>query len=304
MPSTHTTRNRLEKQGTGENSNTWGTRLNEKTFDLIDTALDGLVAFTLSGTKTLTSTNAADDEARNRCLHITGGTGGTITIPSVEKLYFVVNQSTGSVIVTTGSGTTATVPTGVSTWVVCDVSSVYQDNTLNEALAALADADEDAAAAAASALAALASETAAALSASAAAVSKTAAEAAAVVAQSAADIITTLYFVFDGGSVALVSGRKIDLPVPFSGTIQSWTITGDASGSAVITVSKATYANFPTFTAISGTEKPTLSAAQKGQDTSLTTWTTTITGGDVLRANLDSVSSLMRITVALKVLKG
>ena len=44
MPSTHTTRNRLEKQGTGENSNTWGTRLNEKTFDLVDTALDGLVA--------------------------------------------------------------------------------------------------------------------------------------------------------------------------------------------------------------------------------------------------------------------
>ena len=35
MASTYTTRLRLEKQGTGENANTWGDKTND-TFDLID----------------------------------------------------------------------------------------------------------------------------------------------------------------------------------------------------------------------------------------------------------------------------
>lgn len=119
MPSSATTRNRLEKQGTGENSGTWGTELNAA-LDRIDESLDGVEAFTLSGSKTLTSTNYDDDEARERILKITGGTGGTITIPAVEKWYLVVNGASGDVILTTGSGTTATVKSGNALPVVCD----------------------------------------------------------------------------------------------------------------------------------------------------------------------------------------
>lgn len=129
MPSTATARNRLEKQGAGENSNTWGTKLNVD-LDLIDESIDGVTSFTLSGSKTLTNTNYVSDEARKRVLNITGGTGGTVTIPNVEKVYLVRNGSTGSVIITTGSGTTATIPTLIQTWVFCDGSNaVYSIDT-------------------------------------------------------------------------------------------------------------------------------------------------------------------------------
>ena len=131
MPSTATTRNRLEKQGTGENNNSWGTKLNTTAFDLIDAALDGMEDYTLSGTKTLSSTNYAADESRMRFQNITGGTGGTVTIPAVEKLYLVRNGSSGDVIFTTGSGDTATIPTGNVEWISCDGTNVYLARTTN-----------------------------------------------------------------------------------------------------------------------------------------------------------------------------
>lgn len=136
MPSTYTTRNRLEKQAPGENSNTWGQRLNEKVFDLVDFALDGMTSFALSTTKTLTDEDGAADEARARYLNITGGTGGTITIPNVEKLYLVRNASSGTVTITTGSGTTATVSASDMQWVVCEGGNVVRATSALTASAA------------------------------------------------------------------------------------------------------------------------------------------------------------------------
>lgn len=120
MPSTYTTNNRLEKQAPGENNNSWGTKLNESTIDMIDEALSGVTAFTLSTTKTLSTANGATDESRPAILNITSGTGGTVTIPNVKKRYFVRNATSGDVIFTTGSGTTATLKTGE----VCEIISV------------------------------------------------------------------------------------------------------------------------------------------------------------------------------------
>lgn len=142
MASSATTRNRLEKQGTGENTNTWGTKLNTSALDLIDASLDGRTTFTLSGSKTLTSTNYVADESRKRFLDITSGTGGTVTIPSVEKVYLVRNATSGSVVITTGSGATATIPTGGTQWVACDGTNCYLDR--DEAVLILAKAYTDA----------------------------------------------------------------------------------------------------------------------------------------------------------------
>jgi hypothetical protein len=66
---------------------------------------------------------------------------------------------------------------------------------------------------------------------------------------------------------------------------------------------KDTYANFPPTVAdtITGSEKPTLSSVQKNQDTNLTTWTTSINVGDILAFNVDSVATLLRVTLSLKV---
>lgn len=189
MPSTATARNRFEKQGAGENANTWGTKLNTTGLDLIDEALDGQTAFALSGNKTLTSTNFTADEARRRVLHITGGTGGTITLPSVEKLYFVINGSTGTVTLTTGSGITAVLPAGHTAWVASNGTDVRADKSAADARDYAIDAAESAASAASSKSSASSSKTAAANSATAAANSAAAAAASAASAATTASSV-------------------------------------------------------------------------------------------------------------------
>jgi hypothetical protein len=105
-----------------------------------------------------------------------------------------------------------------------------------------------------------------------------------------------------GGSTPSVNANSW-VVVPYGCTITGWHITSDVSGSAVVDVLKSTYAGFPSFTSIAGTEKPTLSSAQKNQDTSLSTWTATITAGDYIKFNLDSVATVTYIYVSLDITK-
>lgn len=125
MPSTATTRNRFEKQASGENSNTWGNILNTAVFDLIDAAADGVESYTLSGSKTLTSTNYAADEARMRVQNITGGTGGTVTIPAVQKNYIFRNASSGAVVVSNGTNSVS-IPSGNVEQIFTDGTNIYR----------------------------------------------------------------------------------------------------------------------------------------------------------------------------------
>lgn len=124
MASTYSIRFRLNYQAPGDNLNLWGGVLNVGVFQLLEDAMAKRVAFSLSGAKTLTTANGAADEARCAFLDVTGGTGGTITIPSVEKTYLVRNNSSGDVIVTTGGVTTATLTAGEINFVVCDAAAV------------------------------------------------------------------------------------------------------------------------------------------------------------------------------------
>lgn len=140
MPSTATSRLRLEKQAPGENNNSWGTHLNDGVIDLVDFAIAGAAAFTLSGSKTLSTNNYAADEARAAILNVTGGSGGTITIPNVSKAYLLRNGSSGNVVVTTGSGTSVTIAAGQITSVFCDGSNVVAAlQTLNTQMKAISD---------------------------------------------------------------------------------------------------------------------------------------------------------------------
>jgi len=108
----------------------------------------------------------------------------------------------------------------------------------------------------------------------------------------------------DGGGSAISTGSKGYIVVPFSGTITGWTILGNASGSIVVDIKKATYAAFPTTASIAGTEKPTLASAQKNQDLTLTTWTTSVTAGDIIEFVVDSSSTVTRVNVAILVTKS
>lgn len=117
--------------------------------------------------------------------------------------------------------------------------------------------------------------------------------------------IMTLTFVIDGGGSAITTGQKGHLEIPFACTINGWTLLADQSGSIVIDVWKDTYANYPPTVAdtIAGTEKPTLSAVIKNQDLALTTWTTAVAAGDILAFNVDSVATVTRVTLSIKVTK-
>ena len=94
-----------------------------------------------------------------------------------------------------------------------------------------------------------------------------------------------------------------DLTIPFACTITEWTLLADATGSAVVDIWKDTYANYPPTIAdvITASAKPTISSATKGQSSTLTGWTATITAGDTLRFNVNSVSGINRLTLSLKV---
>lgn len=117
--------------------------------------------------------------------------------------------------------------------------------------------------------------------------------------------LNTLTFVIDGGGSAITTGVKGDIEVPFNCTIQQVTMLADQSGSIVVDIWKDTYANYPPTDAdsITASAVPTISAATKSQDATLTGWTTSVSAGDILRYNVDSASTVTRVTVSLKVTK-
>jgi hypothetical protein len=114
-----------------------------------------------------------------------------------------------------------------------------------------------------------------------------------------------LEFVIDGGGSTINTGTKGYLIADFACTLQSVTLLGDASGSITVDVKKSTYSGFPTTSSMANAgTKANLSSAQKSQDTTLTSWTTSISAGDVIEFNVSVASvTVTRVTVVLKVLR-
>lgn len=131
MPSTYSDRSSLELQAAGENLNVWGDPKLNNNFKKIDFAVKGVVSFALSGPITLTSsttsTDPADIQSVAASLNITGGTGGTITVPSRQGTWTVRNASSGSVTLTTGAGALAVIASGDVASVICDGTNVYRE---------------------------------------------------------------------------------------------------------------------------------------------------------------------------------
>ena len=114
---------------------------------------------------------------------------------------------------------------------------------------------------------------------------------------------TVVGIVIDGGGSVITTGVKGYIQVPYACTVDAWRIFADASGSIVIDVWKDTYANFPPTDADSmpgSGKEPTLSSAQKAEDTDVTDWTTDdINAGDVIGFNVDSATTVKRVTLQL-----
>ena len=118
-------------------------------------------------------------------------------------------------------------------------------------------------------------------------------------------LIVDIPFIVDGGGAEITTGIKGDIVIDFDCTINSVTMLADQSGSVVVDIWKDTYANYPPTNAdsITASAVPTITTALKSQDATLTGWTTSITAGDTLRFNVDSVTTIQRVTVSLKVTK-
>lgn len=124
MP-TPTTRNGFRKPDVGSDTNTWGANLNSAVFDLVDASLDGWTEISSSGTTTLTSNQYVSNQARQRCLHYSASSSGTLIIPPVEKNYIVWAEN-ADVTISTGGPVTATIKAGDKAIVICDGSDCHK----------------------------------------------------------------------------------------------------------------------------------------------------------------------------------
>jgi hypothetical protein len=115
----------------------------------------------------------------------------------------------------------------------------------------------------------------------------------------------------DGGGAAITTGYKGRFRVPYSGTITGWTMIEASetpiTTTSVVDVKLGTYANYdttPTFTTIAGSEKPTITTSEKGQDLTLTTWTTAVTAGDFIEYTVDSNDNAEKLMLFIDITKS
>lgn len=113
--------------------------------------------------------------------------------------------------------------------------------------------------------------------------------------------IRAISYTIDGGGSTITTGIKGDLQVPFACTITRATLLADQSGSIVVNVWKDTVANYPPTVAdkITASAPPTITTATNSTDATLSGWTTSITALDTLRFNVDSVTTITRVTLML-----
>ncbi len=94
------------------------------------------------------------------------------------------------------------------------------------------------------------------------------------------------------------------ITVPYNGTITGWQVIGDTIGNCVFDVWKSAAGVIPTAANnITGAEAPTLTAQQINSNLALTTWTTTVTAGDVVGIVLSSASVLSRAWLTVFITK-
>jgi hypothetical protein len=121
----------LNLQATGENSGTWGAITNVNLQE-IDAAIAGVFTLTLTGSTTLafttnsSSTTYTDESGRNKTIILSGAlsaTTVTLSVPNIEKDYVIINNSGGTVTVSSGGATTVNIGTGSKNYVIVDPST-------------------------------------------------------------------------------------------------------------------------------------------------------------------------------------
>jgi hypothetical protein len=125
MATTYSTSLKLALIGDGDQAGIWGQTTNTNLGTLLEQAITGVQSITmLDANYTLTNFNGVANEARNAVLVVTGTNNAIRDLipPVVEKLYTIVNNTTGgfAIRVIGGSGTGVNIPNGATCLVYCD----------------------------------------------------------------------------------------------------------------------------------------------------------------------------------------
>lgn len=107
---------------------------------------------------------------------------------------------------------------------------------------------------------------------------------------------------FDGGgSTIAANATAVDIYLPFNVTLTAATTLADQTTNTVLSVWSDTYANYPPTIAdnIAAAASPTISAASKAQDNTLTGWTTSLASGRTIRVAVASNSAAQRVSLHL-----
>ena len=131
MASTYSPSLKITLMGDGDQSGLWGQTTNTNLGTLIEQAITGVVTITMTDANyTLTNFNGVSDESRNAVLVVTGTNAAVRDVipPVVEKLYTVVNNTTGgfAIRVIGASGTGVTIQNGFTALVYCDGTNFIQ----------------------------------------------------------------------------------------------------------------------------------------------------------------------------------
>ena len=122
MPSTYTNLG-IEKIGTGEQSGAWGATTNTN-FDILDSAITGVVSITLTGDVTLSLSDGAAVDASNFVLKFTSSLSSSVTVTispnDTEKVYVIQNATSHDVVISQGSGSNVTVQAATFKFIYCD----------------------------------------------------------------------------------------------------------------------------------------------------------------------------------------
>ena len=116
MASTYTANSGIEKIGAGEQAGAWGTTTNNN-LDILDRAINGVGAITLSGTThTLTTSDGSLSDGGYKVIVLGGSPSGTNTVTispnDQDKMYFVQNSTNHTVTFTQGSGANVSIVAG------------------------------------------------------------------------------------------------------------------------------------------------------------------------------------------------
>ena len=154
MASTFTSRIRLNKQGDGDNPNSWGVVLNDGVISLVDDAIAAYTTISIgsAATVTLSAVDGGGDTPRSAFLEVAGSVGGAQTtisllIPAQSKSYVINNKVSANttasdvVKIKTAGGDGYTIPFGSIGLVICDGTSVFATNAKGLGLGTAASAD-------------------------------------------------------------------------------------------------------------------------------------------------------------------